>query len=166
MDFAIIMFHKHHAQMSIATKTGDGGETSLLSGERVKKSDPRIHFVGSLDELNSHIGLLRLYGADTIVKNEILEQVQKDLFALGAGKEPPAGQLHKLETQLKILEAQLPPIRQFILPGGSLLACQAHVARAVCRRAERLSPAPSPYLNRLSDFLFLLARKADLASKT
>lgn len=149
--------------MSISTKTGDGGETSLLSGERVKKSDPRIHFVGTLDELNSHIGLIRSQGADKLVDGMILEQVQKDLFEVGAGKAP---QLTQLEAELHKLESQLPPLTKFILPGGAPLAALTHVARAVCRRAERLSPEASPYLNRLSDFLFLLARKADIASKT
>ncbi len=148
---------------SISTKTGDGVETSLLSGERVKKSDPRIHFVGTLDELNSHIGLIRSQGADQLVSSGILEQVQKDLFEIGAGKVP---QISQLEAELEGIESQLPPLQQFILPGGTSLAAQAHVARAVCRRAERLSPTPSPYLNRLSDFLFLLARKANAASTT
>jgi cob(I)alamin adenosyltransferase len=91
---------------SISTKTGDGGETSLLSGERVKKSDPRIHFVGTLDELNSHIGLIRSQGADQLVSSGILEQVQKDLFEIGAGKVP---QISQLEAELEGIESQLPP---------------------------------------------------------
>jgi cob(I)alamin adenosyltransferase len=89
--------------------------------------------------------------------------VQKDLFEIGAGKVP---QISQLEAELEGIESQLPPLQQFILPGGTSLAAQAHVARAVCRRAERLSPTPSQYLNRLSDFLFLLARKANAASTT
>lgn len=146
--------------MSISTRTGDDGTTALASGERVQKSDQRIDFVGTLDELNAHIGLLRGKGADKI--SPYLEIIQNDLFELGSGQTPP---VEPLEAELEKLEAELPPLQNFILPGGLELAAEAHLARAVCRRAERLSPSPSPYLNRLSDYLFLVARKCNIASQ-
>lgn len=145
--------------MSISTKTGDDGTTSLRSGQRVQKNHPEVEFIGTLDELNAHIGLLRSMGSD----EPYLDVIQNELFELGSGAEP---NLQALEIELEKLESQLPPLQNFILPGGSSLAAQAHLARAVCRRAERLSTSPSPYLNRLSDYLFLFARKCNFASKT
>ena len=146
--------------MGISTKTGDGGQTFLPSGERVSKNHPEINFLGTLDELNSHIGLLRTKGMDALAPD--LKLVQKELLNLIA---VPEEALHRTEENLKKLEAELPPLTDFILPGGAKngteLAALTHIARTVCRRAERLSPAPSPYLNRLSDYLFMLARKCD-----
>ena len=140
--------------MSISTKTGDDGTTSLPSGERVPKSDPQIHFLGTLDELNSAIGLLRAKDKTA----PYLEQIQKELLKPDTFSE----NLKTLESQLKALEQELPPLKNFILPGGTEAAALAHLARTICRRAERLSPSPSPYLNRLSDYLFLVARKLDM----
>lgn len=149
--------------MSIVTKTGDQGQTSLYSGERVAKSDPRIEAVGALDELNAHLAGLGL------------ESIQSELFSLGAAvadlrrKDEPeflAAELKKMEEEIYEMEAELPPLKNFILPGGHALAIRAHEARAVCRRAERhLSQVQAlpqnvlPYVNRLSDFLFMFARK-------
>ena len=149
--------------MSIVTKTGDQGQTSLYSGERVEKSDPRIEAVGALDELNAHLAGLGL------------ESIQSELFSLGAAvadlrrKDEPeflANELKKLEEEIYTMEAELPPLKNFILPGGHEKAIRTHEARAVCRRAERhlsqVQPLPKnvlPYLNRLSDFLFMFARK-------
>lgn len=160
--------------MSIMTKTGDKGQTGLYNGERVPKNHLRIEAVGTLDELNAHLGLLRSMGG-----HESLEVIQSDLFELGgllatpgtkAGFKEP---LRFLDVWAQEVEASLPPLQNFILPGGHLLSAQAHVARTVCRRAERLmvqlTPLPQdalPYINRLSDFLFLLARKFNLDTKT
>jgi len=156
--------------MSIVTKSGDYGETSLYSGERVKKSDPRIEAVGTLDELNSDLAGLGL------------EDIQKNIFTIGSlvantRTEPNrlvlTKELKKLEENIRTLEAGLPPLKNFILPGGHPLACQAHRARAVCRRAERsvsqIQNLPKnilPYLNRFSDYLFVLARKINVDTKT
>lgn len=148
--------------MSIVTKTGDKGETQLYSGERVKKSNSRIEAVGLLDELNAELAGLNL------------ENVQEGLFYLGAiladtriGENAMVldMELKSLEKEIIDLEAKLPPLDTFILPGGHPQAIQAHRARAVCRRAERcisqISGLPKnalPYLNRLSDYLFCVAR--------
>lgn len=156
--------------MSIVTKSGDQGETSLYSGERVKKSDPRVEAVGALDELNSNLAELEL------------EDIQENIFTIGAlvADTRPAArstvlekELAQLEKSIYELEAELPPLKNFILPGGHPLACQAHRARAICRRAERrVSQIPDlpknviPYLNRLSDYLFTLARKINVDTKT
>jgi cob(I)alamin adenosyltransferase len=150
--------------MSISTKTGDDGKTSLPSGERIPKSDPQIHFLGTLDELNSAIGLLRAKDNPALTtESTYLEQIQKELLSL---TNTPAAQalqnLKTLETHLTNLEQELPPLKDFILPGGTESAATAHLARTICRRAERLSPTPSPYLNRLSDYLFLVARKLNM----
>ncbi len=149
--------------MSIVTKTGDQGLTSLYSGERVPKSDPRIEAVGALDELSANLAGLNL------------EYIQEDLFSLGAAvadmrrtgeKEFLAPELKRLEDDIYAMEDELPALKNFILPGGHPLAIRAHQARAVCRRAERslsqVQPLPKnvlPYVNRLSDFLFTYARK-------
>lgn len=143
--------------MSIITKRGDDGETDLFGGERVKKSDPRVLAISAVDELNSNIGVLR-----TLCGEKFLEKIQNDLFELGASlasfKASP--DLQSLEDECEKIEASVPPIKNFILPGGNAAAAEAHRCRAVCRRAEIL--APSPYMNRLSDYLFLLARKLNL----
>ncbi len=148
--------------MSIVTKTGDQGETSLYSGERVAKANLRIDAVGALDELSAHLAGLGL------------ESIQEDLFVLGAAIADSRcteeqvilqDELEALEKRTYEVEASLPPLMNFILPGGHVLAIQAHKARAVCRRAERaisqVKPLPKnalAYINRLSDFLFIFAR--------
>lgn len=149
--------------MSIVTKTGDQGQTSLYSGERVAKADARIEAVGALDELNAHLAGLGL------------ETIQSDLFTLGAAvadlrrKDEPeflAAELKKMEEDIYAMEAALPPLKNFILPGGCPKAIRTHEARAICRRAERhisqvqlLPQNVLPYVNRLSDFLFVFARQ-------
>lgn len=168
--------------MKIYTKTGDSGTTSLVGGRRVSKTDPRLEAYGTVDELNSHLGLLIsiLPEADTQQLRASLLTIQSRLFDLGAylathveaeseAAEPrgitPA-EVEHLESEIDRMTAQLPPLTSFILPGGTQAASQAHVCRTVCRRAERhtlaISPLPHPlaiaYLNRLSDYLFTLAR--------
>jgi cob(I)alamin adenosyltransferase len=146
--------------MSIVTKTGDHGETSLYSLERVPKSHLRIEAVGTLDELNAHLAGLGL------------EEIQRQIFELGAiladsrSLAPFEKELNALETQLYEIEGALPPLQNFILPGGTPQAIRTHEARAICRRAERiisqiegLPKNVLPYINRLSDFLFIAARK-------
>lgn len=154
--------------MSITTKKGDAGQTDLFDGTRVRKADERITCLASIDELNSHIGLARSLGGD-----EFLETIQNDLFILGAIVANPKSienmtqNLTVLETRATELEATIPPLRNFILPAGETLACQIQVARSVCRRAEtqlplNLEPSCGAYVNRLSDYLFLLARSVNL----
>lgn len=152
--------------MSIVTKTGDQGETGLYNGTRVKKSDPRMEALGDIDELSSQLGFL---------PTPEIQKLQRDLFELGALVGNPvstgtmSGALAALEKEVETLEPNLPPLRNFILPGGHVDAAHLHLARAVCRRAERhlsvLDPLPVdalPYLNRLSDYLFLLGRQANV----
>ena len=149
------------------TKSGDQGETSLFDGQRVPKTHPRIELVGVLDELNSHLGLA---GG--------LEDLQTVLFDLGAVVAEPGNRadfaevLSHLEADAEALEATLPPLQNFILPGGHERAARLHVARSVWRRAERVAVDLGgmdgdilAYLNRLSDYLFLLARQQNLESK-
>jgi len=171
--------------LKIYTKTGDGGETSLHGGGRVAKDVLRIDAYGTVDELNSHVGLALAHDTKGVLK-EYLLQVQNDLFVLGAdlatlrvsgGKDAPridASHTERLEKFIDAVDAQLTPLNSFILPGGTVLGAQVHVARTVCRRAERLvvalskaenvGQAPVVYLNRLSDFLFVLARFANFKS--
>lgn len=166
--------------MKIYTKTGDAGKTSLLGGSRVAKYHLRIEAYGTVDELNSHIGMLRSYDLEESVRALLIE-IQDHLFTLGAQLATEPGerkvkipklrddQVTFLEKAIDAMEEVLPPMRNFVLPGGHLAVAQAHVARCVCRRAERIVlhlndesdvPAPIPvYLNRLSDFLFVLSRK-------
>jgi len=168
--------------MKIYTKTVDAGHTSLFCGTRVSKNDPRVVAYGDVDELNAHLGLARTSSSDAEISKELL-QVQRDLFALGAQLADPAQKIasrvtkaalgdadvERLEQLIDALEAQLPPLRHFILAGGNPCGAALHVARAVCRRAERgmvaLDPATDPvllkYINRLSDLLFVLARTAN-----
>lgn len=174
--------------MKIYTKSGDKGKTSLFSGERVSKAASRVDAYGEVDELNSVLGALAasLSGGNPQV-GRALEQVQRDLFCVGGRlattpdspvfEDLPAledGAVKRLETEIDEMEKTLPPLRGFILPGGHPSACWAHVARTVCRRAERRlvsmletteegpegdRPARmGAYLNRLSDYLFVLAR--------
>lgn len=166
--------------MKIYTRTGDRGETSLFGGTRVAKNDPRIEAYGTIDELNSFIGVARASWPASPCDGE-LAHVQSDLFDAGAHLASPgtsrfagidASRIESLERGIDAMEAELAPLKNFILPGGSLAAAQLHVARSVCRRAERLvvalhdesAPTQSTiaYLNRLSDYLFVAARFANL----
>lgn len=171
--------------MKIYTKTGDKGTTSLYGGTKVAKNDIKIDSYGTVDELNSVIGIIRSYP----IRQEAIEQliqIQKDLFNLGAELATPVEKLflangkprlvvrieekdiEQLENWIDSLEEDLEPLTHFILPGGSIPASQAHLARTVCRRAERITVALAEveeisvllqkYLNRLSDYLFTLAR--------
>lgn len=167
----------------IYTKTGDKGETSLGSGQRVPKYDLRIEAYGTVDEANSAIGIARLTAGPEM--DAMLGRIQNDLFDLGAdlcmpeteekrAYEPlrmtPA-QVLRLEQEIDEMNTQLAPLRSFVLPGGSACAAQLHLARTICRRAERLmvalaerekvGEAAMQYANRLSDFLFVAARFAN-----
>jgi cob(I)alamin adenosyltransferase len=168
----------------IYTRTGDDGTTALGNGERRRKSDLRVAAYGTVDETNAAIGLVRLYTAGDLRLDAMLARIQNDLFDLGAdlcspdkGKGPGgerlamvAPQTERLEREIDALNAELAPLRSFVLPGGTAIAAHLHVARTVCRRAERLmialaaapgesvsSPARA-YINRLSDFLFVASR--------
>ena len=166
--------------MKIYTKTGDAGETSLFDKTRVRKSDPRVEAYGEVDELNACLGLARAAGVGGELA-AVIEDIQKDLFALGARLADPAAKIaarvtkatiteahvERLEQAIDRLETELPPLRRFILPGGSLPGASLHLARTVCRRAERrvvslgsdeVEPIVVVYLNRLSDLLFVMAR--------
>ncbi len=166
--------------MKIYTKKGDQGKTSLIGGTRVSKSNHRIDTYGTVDELNAYIGLLRDQEVNR-VRLELLKEVQDRLFVIGASlaTDPdstsrPAPDLlesdvHLLEAEMDLMDAALPELRHFVLPGGHSSVSVAHVARTVCRRAERLVVALDQeepvdemvikYLNRLSDYLFVLSRK-------
>jgi cob(I)alamin adenosyltransferase len=170
----------------IYTRAGDAGETSLGDGSRVPKTDPRIEAYGTVDELNSFLGLA-LAGGLSEEFRPWLEQVQNDLFDLGADLSVPLAddrrerlrvtkpQVERLEELCDLVNARLEPLRSFVLPGGTEAASRLHVARAVCRRAERraaalaqaedVNPAALAYLNRLSDLLFVLARVANAGSQ-
>lgn len=157
----------------IATRTGDDGTTGLGDNQRVSKNSARVHAMGDVDELNSHIGVLLCEHMPSDVR-ELLVEVQHQLFNLGGELSIPGFELLKAEAVLALDEAlatynaQLPRLQEFILPAGSRAASQAHVCRTVARRAERLlvalagteaiAPTPGHYLNRLSDLLFVLAR--------
>src|SRR5205085_12081909 len=148
--------------MKIYTRTGDSGETSLFGGTRVGKDDPRVAAYGDVDELHAYLGLARAHGADAEIDAELVK-LQRDLFALGAQLADPTGQVgtriskavlrdddvERLERLIDALEAQLPPLKNFILAGGSPCGATLHVARAVCRRAERAMVALEPRLNPL-----------------
>lgn len=166
--------------MKIYTKTGDKGLTSLIGGTRVPKHHLRIESYGTVDELNSYIGLIRDQDIATKHK-DILKEIQDRLFTIGSSlaSDPETSKmkipdLHTadielLEKQIDLMDSELPALRHFILPGGSNAVSFCHIARCVCRRAERLSVHLSEdsfvddkvvvYLNRLSDYLFTLARK-------
>jgi cob(I)alamin adenosyltransferase len=157
----------------IVTRTGDAGTTGLGDGSRVAKDSPRIEAIGAVDELNSTLGLLLAERLPAAIA-ELLTDVQHDLFDLGGELSIPGhralgeGRIAALEAAIEEHNARLAPLREFILPGGTRGAALAHVARTVCRRAERalvalatdadVSPAARRYLNRLSDLLFVLAR--------
>jgi cob(I)alamin adenosyltransferase len=166
----------------IYTRTGDTGRTALVTGERRPKHDLRIEAYGTVDETNAAIGLARLHTTGEI--DAVLARIQNDLFDLGADLATPAGdtppafeplrvldaQVDRLEREIDTMNETLSPLRSFVLPGGSPAAAHLHLARTICRRAERLtvaladkpgeavSPASIKYLNRLSDLLFVASR--------
>lgn len=166
--------------MRIYTKTGDSGETSLFDNTRVSKTDARVDAYGEVDELNACLGAARAAGVGDDVASS-LELIQQDLFALGARLADPSARIagrvtkavitaaavERLEQLIDQLEVEAPPLRSFILPGGSPGGALLHLARTVCRRAERrvialgsaaVDPVLIVYLNRLSDLLFVMAR--------
>ncbi len=166
--------------MKIYTKTGDAGETSLFDNSRVSKADPRVDAYGEVDEVNACLGAAVAAGVDSDIAG-VLTTIQKDLFAVGARLADPLSriadrvtkaavtdqQIELLEATIDRLETELTPLRRFILPGGSPAGSLLHLARTVCRRAERrvvglgadaVEPGVIVYLNRLSDLLFVMAR--------
>lgn len=168
-----------HRLSRIATRSGDDGSTGLADGSRLPKNAPRIEALGDVDELNSHLGLLLCEPLPEAVR-ELLIDVQHELFNLGGELAMPAAPLlgddalARLDAALEQHNAALPPLREFILPGGTRAAALAHVARTVARRAERsvvalgaadtLRAPLQRYLNRLSDLLFVLARVLNRAN--
>jgi cob(I)alamin adenosyltransferase len=171
--------------MKIYTRTGDQGETGLFGGGRVKKSDPRVAAYGDVDELNSAIGVARASPPEALF-DDILTAIQRDLFSLGGHLATPdpdkvrkalekaeldEGRIAAFERAIDEADAELPPLKAFVLPAGTQKAAALHLARTICRRAERsvvalAAGAPVPqlflvYLNRLSDLLFTLARLAN-----
>ena len=173
--------------MKIYTKTGDSGETSLFDNTRVSKADARVDAYGEVDEVNACLGAARAAGVDQDIA-QTLAAIQKDLFALGARLADPSARIaarvtkaaitqagvEVLEQTIDRLESELPPLRKFILPGGSPSGSLLHLARTVSRRAERRVIALGPdatepivivYLNRLSDLLFVMARAVNHRAK-
>jgi cob(I)alamin adenosyltransferase len=169
--------------VKIYTRTGDGGETGLFDGTRVAKSDPRVAAYGDVDELNAWLGLVRAEMTDPDLA-PMLDQIQRDLFALGARLADPAKKIaqrvkkaavtgediSRLENWIDRLESELPPLRRFILAGGTRTGAALHVSRTICRRAERsivalggdaVEPELITYINRLSDLLFVMGRAAN-----
>jgi cob(I)alamin adenosyltransferase len=167
----------------IYTKTGDSGETSLFDNTRVPKSDARVDAYGEVDELNAMLGTVCASGIDVDLNTE-LEQIQKELFAIGARLADPRSRIaervtkavvsqqdiERLERLIDTLEKEVPALRRFILPGGATSGALLHQARTVCRRVERrvvalgkdaVEPIVIVYLNRLSDLLFVMARAAN-----
>ena len=159
----------------VVTRGGDSGETSLGDGARVRKDSRRIEAIGSVDEANAAIGVLRLHTRDLADTDAMLARIQNDLFDLGADLCVPGeggdrlrltdAPALRLESEVETMNAALPPLTSFILPGGSNGAAYAHMARTIVRRAERavigvdgVNPAVVRYSNRLSDHLFVLAR--------
>lgn len=169
----------------IYTRTGDDGTTALANGERRLKSDLRISAYGTVDETNAAIGVARLHLAPTPEIDAIMGRVQNDLFDLGADLAVPErqgsaerlrvleSQVERLEREIDALNAALAPLNSFVLPGGTAAAAYLHLARTICRRAERemvelaacpderLSPVAIRYVNRLSDLLFVASRAAN-----
>lgn len=180
--------------MKIYTKTGDSGDTGLFGGARVSKADSRVAAYGDVDELNASLGSARaaLVAADDPELAVMLEHIQRDLFALGARLADPghkiadrvakaavtAADIARLEGWIDALESALPPLRRFILAGGSPAGASLHLARTVCRRAERTMVGLLAgdkeafeaelliYINRLSDLLFVMARRANQRAGT
>lgn len=173
--------------MKIYTKTGDKGQTSLIGGTRVPKYHIRIESYGTVDELNSYIGLIRCQAIDPHYQ-QILKEIQDRLFTIGSAlaSDPERSKMQipdLLENDITLLEKEmdamneiLPELKHFILPGGNTIVSYCHLARCVCRRAERLTVHLAEesfvdnkitiYLNRLSDYLFVLARKLNADAKT
>ena len=167
----------------IYTRGGDAGETSLGDGSRVPKLDCRIGAFGTVDELNAVLGLVLADPALPVRLREPIERIQNDLFDVGADLSVPFGigdrlrvgqeAIDRLELLCDELNAKLPELRSFVLPGGTEAAARLHIARTICRRAERdalvandengINPLVLVYLNRLSDFLFIAARSANAA---
>jgi len=174
----------------IYTRTGDKGTTALATGERLPKHALRIESYGTVDETNSAVGMARLHTGGTPALDAMLARIQNDLFDLGADLATPGktaaelgyeplriveAQVTRLEREIDELNGNLEPLRSFVLPGGTAAAAHLHLARTICRRAERLvvalahetpdgvSEAALKYLNRLSDFLFVAARYANWA---
>lgn len=169
----------------IYTRTGDAGRTRLADGSEVAKTDLRVETYGAVDEMNACVGMARLHTAGDAELDAVLHRIQNDLFDLGADLARPQvegedqtmvlrttqGQVDRLETEIDGMNAALSPLTSFVLPGGSPAAANLHLARTVCRRAERLAvglaaraevnPAALKYLNRLSDLLFVAARRAN-----
>lgn len=169
----------------IYTRTGDKGDTALSDGTRVAKHDPRVEAYGTVDELNATLGIARLHADGALARQ--LSVIQNELFDLGADLSRPGmerdaeapypvlriiqTQVDRLETEIDAMNAALPALRSFILPGGSALAAHLHLCRTVARRAERratelaaggdANPVAVKYLNRLSDWLFVAARAAN-----
>jgi cob(I)alamin adenosyltransferase len=174
--------------MKIYTKTGDKGETSLIGGTRVPKFHLRIECYGTVDELNSYIGLIQCQPIDTHAQ-QILKEIQDRLFTIGASlaADPDRSRMQLpdltpeditlLETEMDVMNEVLPELKHFVLPGGNTIVSYCHIARCICRRTERLTVQLASesivdnhitiYLNRLSDYLFVLGRKVafDLKSK-
>ena len=169
--------------VKIYTKTGDRGETALFGGKRLSKGHPRIEAYGTVDELNAVLGVVRAAKPVTEI-DAVIEQVQQHLFVIGAELASPQGlvqgmsptgedEVQQLEQAIDHFEQQLPELQQFILPGGAPVAAYLHLARCICRRAERciveLADEQQPavpqavlvYLNRLGDLLFVMAREAN-----
>ena len=177
---------RNNEDVKIYTRTGDEGDTGLFDGTRVPKSDPRVAAYGDVDELNAWLGLVRASTDDDGLRT-MLEQIQRDLFGVGSRLADPARRIAervtkavvtsedvaRLEAWIDRLDSELPPLRRFILAGGSPTGAALHVARTVCRRAERamvalggdaLEPELLVYINRLSDLLFVMARAANRRS--
>ena len=163
--------------MSITTKKGDKGETSLIGGQRVLKCDDRVEAYGSVDELSAFIGVLYDSLPAEDKTKDFLMQIQRNLFTIEAvfacPGEPTFPRLSEralteLETEIKAIENELPPLREWVIPGGNMPASHCHVCRSVCRRAERQAVrigadgVDLAYLNRLSDYFFELARRLSL----
>ena len=163
----------------IYTKTGDAGETSLFGGGRVRKSDPRVDAYGEVDELNASVGVARAQAEGSGLEH-LLQTIQDQLFTVGAILATPrdskayqhvpkiqAEWISEMERAIDAFDEELPALKSFILPGGTALASSLHLARTVCRRAERrlvtsqAEPQAMVYLNRLSDLLFTMARVAN-----
>lgn len=167
--------------MKVYTKTGDAGTTSIVGGTRLPKDAARIEAYGTVDELNSYLGLLTADAATPAPERTLLLGVQNALFNIGgflAGM-PHSGvgtaDVKALEDSIDAMDRQLPPLRNFILPGGTVTAANAHVARTICRRAERriitlastltIPPELMAYINRLSDWLYTFARYANVQAE-
>ncbi len=162
-----------HRLSKIMTRTGDTGTTGLATGDRLSKAHPRVTAMGDVDELNCVIGLVLTHDLPAPMREQ-LSRTQQELFSLGGELAMPGHQLvtdaqvSALEAALNVLNEALPPLKEFIMPGGTPACAHAHLGRAVARRAERavwalhaaepLAPNPMRYLNRLSDYLFVCAR--------